>query len=372
VLLISTAAGLGGVERIVTVLARELSQRDVPVRAVFPDTEGGRTVVQWAEGEGVTAEVHAAVREVHTRRSAADVIRLARFVRTSRAGVANIHYGVNHISAKDVLAVRLALRRCVVTVHHAVPFRSRRTRALTVFAARLANEVVVVSNAVRDLLRDAGVPARRITVIPNGLPVPVDRSTAAELRLRIGVPVHATVIGTLGRLVPEKGVDDLIEAVAGVVIDGDRPYLLIAGDGPARAELERLATDRLGDHVRFLGRVPDADDLYAACDVFALPSHEEGFGLVYIEAALHGIPGVGARVGGVPEAIEDGVTGHLVEPGDRAALTHVLTRLCRDPTARRQLGRAARERALARFSAPVMAARYLEVLAPPSRRSRRR
>jgi glycosyltransferase involved in cell wall biosynthesis len=360
----STAAGLGGTERVVVALAHELSNRGLPVRAVFPAVEGSDAIVRWAAQEGADVEVNRAVSEVHKHRTVADIIRLARFVRASKAECVNLHYGVNHISIKDVLAVRLAGCRCVVTVHHAVPYTNARTRLLTRLSARIANTVIAVSESVRALLKSAGVPDRRIEIAFTGL-TPLERVYVRDdLRRTLGISPQAFVIGSLARLVPEKGIADLIEAVAELAPAADRPWLIIAGEGPIRRELEQLGAERLGDRVRFLGRVADTGDLYGMCDVFALPSYEEGFGLVFIEAALHGVPSIGSNVGGVPEAIDDGVTGCLVAPYDRDALVEVLARFRADPELCTSMGRAARTRANERFSASVMADRYLQILLP--------
>jgi len=132
----------------------------------------------------------------------------------------------------------------------------------------------------------------------------------------------------------------------------------VGGSGPERNVLEGRAAELLGARAIFLGQVPDKLDLYAACDVFALPSHMEGFGLVYVEAAFHGVPSIGARVGGVPDAVIDGETGLLVPVGDPDALANAIGRLRDDPALRARLGEAARARAYAEFTMDRLADRY--------------
>jgi glycosyltransferase involved in cell wall biosynthesis len=116
--------------------------------------------------------------------------------------------------------------------------------------------------------------------------------------------------------------------------------------------------------------VPDTADLYAASDLFALPSYLEGFGLVYVEAAFHGVPSIGADMGGTREAILDGETGLLVPPGDRAALAGAIQRLRDDAVLRRRFGAAARARARARFAPARMADEYAAVFWPEGSGSR--
>jgi glycosyltransferase involved in cell wall biosynthesis len=139
--------------------------------------------------------------------------------------------------------------------------------------------------------------------------------------------------------------------------------LLIAGDGPERASLEALARRRLPGRAMFLGHLADHADLYAASDVFAMPTHDsrESFGLVYIEAAFHAIPSIGTRVGGIPEAILDGQTGLLVPPHAPDQLSAALERLRIDVDLRARLGRAAQTRANDRFTVRRMADRYEEI-----------
>ncbi len=233
-----------------------------------------------------------------------------------------------------------------------------RKRAMTRLAALLTHAVTVNSRAMRDILLEAGVPARKIHMLPPGVQVPTDLPDRDEARARLGLPVDAFVVGCVARLAPHKGVGDLIKAAARVPDPGGHLRVAVAGDGPERVALETLGVACLGARAVFLGRVPDIQDVYAAADMFALPSHMEGFGLVYIEAAFHGVASVGARAGGVPDVILDGETGLLVPPGDPDALAAALARLHDDPALRRRLGEAARTRAYAEFTEERMADRY--------------
>jgi glycosyltransferase involved in cell wall biosynthesis len=204
------------------------------------------------------------------------------------------------MSIKDVLGVRLArVRRCVATVHHATPIKSGRKRAMTRLAAWFTDSIVVGTNAMRDLLRGIGVPSSRIRIIPFGVRPPRNGPSRAKARANLGLDGDAFVISTLCRHEPHKGIDDLIEAVARVPDPHERIRLVVGGDGPMRSRWEDRARSLLGPRSVFLGHVPDTADLYAAADIFALPSYEEGFGLVYIEAAFFGVPSVGTTAGGM-------------------------------------------------------------------------
>jgi glycosyltransferase involved in cell wall biosynthesis len=186
----------------------------------------------------------------------------------------------------------------------------------------------------------------------------------AEARDKLGLARDAFVVSALARLSREKGIADLIEGVARVPESNVPVHLVIAGEGGARAELEALAASRLNGRVLFTGQVPEASDIYAAADLFALPSHMEGFGLVYLEAALHGVPSVGTSVGGIPFAIKEGVTGLLVPLRDVDAIGRAIGTMRDDPERRKRMGQAARERVEREFSPSAMCDNYARVLFP--------
>jgi len=365
VLFITTSPiDVSGVTRTGLDLARQFAASGWRVRSVFPPAPGDQALVERARDAGIMTEQHPAVRDIVEPHSLGDMWALRRLAAAGNPDVVNIHYGQNYISLKDLIAARLARpRRLIVTVHHPVPWSdmSGRKRVLTRLATLFAHAVTVNSRAMRDILLEAGVPARKIHILPPGVHVPVSLPGRDEARARLGLPLDAFVIGCVARLAPHKGVGDLITAAAHVPDPEGQLRVVVTGDGPERAALERLGVMRLGDRAVFLGRVPDIQDVYAAADVFALPSHMEGFGLVYIEAAFHGVPSIGTRVGGVPDVILDGETGLLVPPGDPDALAAAIGRLRDDPPLRCRLGEAARTRAYAEFTEERMAERYAAV-----------
>ncbi len=365
VLFITTSPiDVSGVTRTSLDLARQFAARGWRVRSVFPPSPGGQALVKRARGAGVATEQHPAVRDIIDPHTLGDMRALRRLAAACRPDVVNIHYGQSYISLKDIVAARLARPpRLVVTVHHPVPWSvmGGRKRAMTRLAALFAHAVTVNSHAMRDILLEAGVPARKIHLSPPGVQVPARLPNRDEACARLGLPVDAFVVGCVARLESHKGVGDLVEAAARVPDPDGKLRVVVAGDGPERAALEDLAGARLGPRALLLGRVPDIEDVYAAADVFCLPSHMEGFGLVYVEAAFHGVPSIGARVGGVPDVILDGETGLLVPPGDPDALAAAIARLRDDPELCRRLGEAARARAQAEFTEERMAERYAAV-----------
>lgn len=199
---------------------------------------------------------------------------------------------------------------------------------------------------------------------------PLDGAGRAGARRRLGLPEGRLVV-SVSRLVPRKGMDVLIRAVARLARDRGDLHLAIAGGGRDRGRLERLAADERAPVV-FCGRVPDADlpDLYASGDVFAMLCRnrwagleQEGFGIVFLEAAAAGVPAVAGESGGAAEAVVDGETGLVVDPptsveGAVAALADLLD----DPDRRVAMGRAARRRAETAFAYDVLAARLADAL----------
>jgi phosphatidyl-myo-inositol dimannoside synthase len=203
--------------------------------------------------------------------------------------------------------------------------------------------------------------------------VPVDPERRAAARVRLGLPERAPLVVSVSRLVPRKGMDVLIEAASVLARRGSHPGLsvAIAGAGRDRRRLEKLI-DRCGAPVTLLGRVAQGDlpGLYAAADVFALLCRsrwagieQEGFGIVFLEAASAGVPAVAGDSGGAAEAVRDGVTGVVVsDPTDITAAADAIDGLLADPELARRQGGAARARAVEDFSYDLLAKRLESAL----------
>jgi phosphatidylinositol alpha-1,6-mannosyltransferase len=198
--------------------------------------------------------------------------------------------------------------------------------------------------------------------------VPLAPIERASTRARLALPASGPLVLSVSRLVPRKGMDTLIEAAARLERGGRYPQLtvVIAGSGRDRARLDRLIR-RTGAPVRLIGRVPSPDlpALYACADVFALCCRsrwggleQEGFGIVFLEAAASGVPAVAGDSGGAAEAVVDGETGIVVaDPNDVTAVAAAIDRLLSDPGLAGRQGQAARQRAEAHFAYDVLAAR---------------
>lgn len=246
-------------------------------------------------------------------------------------------------------------------------------RALTRLAARRATAVVatdhVLADTVEAILR---VPRDRILVIPNAVDVSeclaqVDPERGRRICERVGAIGARPLLVTVGRLAPNKGFEVGIEALARMRSRFPPPWRwIVVGEGPLRPDLERAVRRHgLVEHVRFAGGVSDADlhSLLALADLFLNPTLYEGSSLVTLEAMSHGLAVVASRVGGIPDKIEEGVTGWLAEPGDAGSLAEaILHWWASDEETRSRVRRAAADRCRERFDWPICVDRYLEAI----------
>jgi phosphatidyl-myo-inositol dimannoside synthase len=208
--------------------------------------------------------------------------------------------------------------------------------------------------------------------VDGGRFTPLDPEARRAARGRFGLPVDGPLIVSVSRLVPRKGMDVLIEAALRLRPSFPQLSLAIAGRGRDQRRLERIAR-AAGRWVRLLGGVPEDDlpALLGAADVFAMACRDrwggleqEGFGIVFVEAAAAGVPQVAGASGGSDEAVDDGVTGFVVErPQDPAAVAAALRRLLVDRDRRQRMGAAARVRATSSFSYDLLAPRLADALA---------
>ena len=264
--------------------------------------------------------------------------------------------------ARAIVAVDLAIGGRVPVVAHFHSLRSPRPYWLDRFERRAAGRAVArvaVSRAVaEDRARHWGMPVEAFEVVPNGI----------DLDPLIALPPPVSngpglVVGFLGRLVPEKGIDVLLSALALPALRGrpDLSFEIAGGPPEAAAALQaEVARRGLAARVRVRGELPTGVAL-AGWDLLVLPSRREGFGLVVAEAMAAARPVVATSAGGIPEVLEDGRTGRLVPPGDPEALACALVELVEDAPLRARLGAAGRAQARQRFDVSETARRWAEI-----------
>jgi len=265
------------------------------------------------------------------------------------------------------VSARLAKARWIVRTEHGVyervpglaGLRMRGYRLLDSLATRYCSAIVAVSDQLaehwRVRLKGQGP---RVAVVRNGVPVHphLESEAISRIRVQLGIGEDQVVFGTLGRMVPIKGLSDLLEAAVLVHRRDPRSTFLIAGDGPLRGFLEARAAElSLHGVVRFLGFTQEPAEFLAALDVFILPSLGEGVPMALLEALSLGKPVVATAVGGVAELLSPGVHALLVQPGAPAELARACEQLVGDPGLRAALGRQARSLVREQLSAERMA-----------------
>ena len=275
-------------------------------------------------------------------------------------------------AAYGVVLGKLTGAKSVVHVHVAW---SEGYSAPAKWGVRRADGVFSISRFVTETIVATGTPRERVHTILNCVDPPdwdpsIDGS---GVRSEFGIPPEASLLASVSRLFGQKGQRELLRALALVRKEVPDVRLLIVGadagyvhGGSFTAELKTLAQELgVGDRVVFTGERPDIPRIMAACDVYSMPSLEEPFGLVFLEAMAMGKPVVAVDNGGTPEVVEHGQSGLLVPPMDIAALTRSIITLLKDPELRSRMGAYGRSRVLEYFNVQRMAgdaAKAYEVL----------
>lgn len=268
---------------------------------------------------------------------------------------------VNPHSSRDGwiagIAARLARVPMLVRSRHIEVDYPNRWLSRLAFG-RLPHHVITTSDRISGrLIQELQVEPSRVTCVPTGVDLRrFHPGVPGGLRAELGIPDGVLLIGVVAVLRSWKGHGYLLEALSLLVKGGIRARLAIAGDGPARAYVnQRIAELGLREDVHCLGHREDVPGLLASMDVVALASTaHEGVPQVVLQAQAMAKAVVGTRVGGIPEVIEDGVTGLLVPPCDPKALAAALSRLLADSGLRERLGASARRRVESQNSVDAM------------------
>jgi len=301
-------------------------------------------------------------REIRGLQDLAAFVRLVRLMRQVRPHVVHTHTAKAGTLGR--LAARLTGVPVVVHTYHGHVFRgyfspvaTRLFLAVERWLARRTDRLLTVSQTVRRELLELGVGTPdRLTVVPLGLDLEpfltVDPSGGNGLRRELGVEPGTPLVGIVARLVPIKAHEVFFAAAAMVSARRPETRFVVVGDGARRVELETMV-ERLGlaRSVRFLGWRGDLPAIYRDVDVVVLTSRNEGSPVSLIEAMAAGRPVVATRVGGVPDLVEHGVNGYLVEPDQPSLVADAVLALLDEPERREALGRAGRKRVYPAFGA---------------------
>lgn len=219
---------------------------------------------------------------------------------------------------------------------------------------RLHDRIIAISHGIAEVLAAQGVPTGKLCVVRSSLDPRAwqQPQTRADFAVQFGVPEDAVLIGVIAQLIERKGHRVLFRALRQLP-QRERVRVICFGQGALREKLEREAAE-LDGIVRFAGFRADLPRWLGCLDLVAHPAWMEGLGVSLLQAAAASVPVIASRAGGLPEAVRDGVTGVLVEPGDIDAWTAALSALIADPDRRRQLGAQGRDRIEQEFSVDAM------------------
>jgi glycosyltransferase involved in cell wall biosynthesis len=291
--------------------------------------------------------------------------RLARLIRHEQPDLVHLH-SRRGADLWGGIAARLTGTPCVLSRRVDNP----EARWQVALKYRLFDHVITISEGIRRVLLDEGLPPSRVTCVRSAVDAkpylePVDRG--AFLR-EFELPSNALVIGMVAQLIARKGHRYLLDAVDVLRRDYPQLQVLLFGKGPLRDELAGEINARgLRECVHLAGFRNDLPAWLGGLDILAHPADMEGLGVSLLQASAAAVPIVASRAGGLPEAVEDGVNGLLVPPGDVPALTAALRKLLGDAALRHQFGAAGRARILSQFSIDAMVdgnlAVYRKVLA---------
>ena len=344
--------GLGGQERLVVYLAQELVARGHET-CIVTLSPGGAVR---AEGLGVTVlDVTAAAGG-----AAADpglVARLACLLYKLKPDVLHTHDPVPMIHGVPA-AILARVRRRVHTEHAVSVHGRRRLWAMRVLMRAVDVVVAVTPEVARHARVKERVRARRLRLVSSGVPLRAfhpDAEARTRIRRELGIDEDAFVVGSVGRLSPEKDHPALVRALAPLL--SGRLRLLVVGDGPSRPDVERAVPVGRHPFVTLTGVRSDVAALLAAMDAFVRPSSAEGIPLAVEEAMACGLPVIAAR-GGELDAVVVPDLGVLVRPRDELALRSAVDALAGRPQRARRMGELARRRAQERFSIERMTDQY--------------
>lgn len=359
VLLLTSSSGFFGAERMIITLAGALDRQafEPVIASLAKKRQSSVEVIEAALSAGFPA---LAV-PCDGRLDWGAVDRIRNLIRDQRIDL------IHSQEPKSRLYALLAARGTgvpVVTTHHNWTRQDWRTALVEYVDAaviRYCRHIAAVSSLAAVSLRSAGVPAKLIGVIPNGIDLSrfIPTPASAELRASLGIPPELTVVGSAGRLDVVKGHDLLLEAARRVRDAGQDAAYLIVGEGVEGVNLERRVRElNMADRIFFAGYQADVARYVALMDIFVLPSRREGTPMALLEAMAMEKAAVATPVGGVPDIIVDGSNGLLLAARSAELLAEALVRLLQDRSLRQRLAAAAGECVRTSFSAAKMARRY--------------
>jgi glycosyltransferase involved in cell wall biosynthesis len=296
--------------------------------------------------------------------------KILRYLRQEKIDVLHIHSPYPAVLGR--LAGRLAgVKAIIYTEHNIVEKYHFLTRLGNVLTYQLNDAIIAISDAVSGSIKKwPTARKRKVYRIYNGVDYDAIQKLVTDpksIRQSLKIDERNMVVGTVAHIQPQKGYRYLIEA-ARLVLDKypNVTFVIVGGEKVegGRKELEDLSTELgIRKNVIFTGSRSDALQVMAGFDLFVLPSVWEGFGIVFLEAMALGKPVIGTNVGGIPEVVQDGVTGYLVEPRNPPQLADKMLQLLNDETTRRQMGIKGQQRVKELFDIKIQVSKIEQIYA---------
>lgn len=357
VLHLLSSTGFHGAENMAAELIRQLSVQGVDNHlGVFRSSNRSNLDIQAVTQRYIK---NSTVLDCHGRFDVRTVFALRRYINRHDIDIIHSHKYKTNLYA---LLANSGLRKKLVSTCHNWLGQSLAMRFYAWLDKRILRRFDMVVGVSSEIVAELSqhLPPHKILRIGNGIDIqkyrrPVSRDEAKR-QLHIG---NRNVIGFVGRLSPEKGIGYLLHAVSNLIKEGLDVCTIIVGDGEQAGALKDEARVlQIADHVIFTGNRSDTPMLYAAMDVFVLPSLQEAFPMVLLEAMACGVPIIATRVGDVAEIIEPDTTGMLVAMKDVIALQNAIKKMLTHPAEAERMSLAARAQVEQRFSSATMANQY--------------
>ncbi len=285
--------------------------------------------------------------------------RLAKIIRKETPDIVHLHSR----RGADVLggiAARMTGTKCILTRRVDNPEPS----LWVSLKYRLFDVVITISDGITEVLEKRGVPREKLTMVHSAVDaarfdVPAERKWFRE---EFGLSENVCACGTIAQFIHRKGHADLLTAIPRILKEIPGARFLLFGKGPLGDELRKRVKDlKVEDKVVFAGFREDLERILPCLDILIHPALMEGLGVSLLQAAAAGVPVVGTRAGGIPEAVEDGVTGLLIQPGNPETIAEAAVRILSDPLLAKKMGEEGKKRVAERFSIEAMARGNLEV-----------